>query len=75
MSIKLFGSEGLILFSLTRAVSYMLSGNFSIYSEQKIIPSKIKDELIKQRDNKLIYFTKQYAPDQQVIWINIIIRL
>ena len=51
LSIELFGSEGLLLFALACAVSYVLSGNFSIYSEHKAISSKIKDELINQRDN------------------------
>ena len=51
LSIELFGSEGLMLFALACAVSYVLSGNFSIYSEHKLILPKIKDELTNQKDS------------------------
>jgi len=51
LSIELFGSEGLMLFALACAVSYVLSGNFSIYSEHKLILPKIKDELTNQKNS------------------------
>ena len=46
LSVELFGAGGLPLFALTCAVSYMMSGNFGLYSSQKIMYSKIKDEII-----------------------------
>ena len=51
LSIELFGSEGLMLFALACAVSYVLSGSFSIYSEHKLILPKIKDELTNQKNS------------------------
>ncbi len=44
LSVELFGAEGLPLFAVACAVSYMLSGNFGLYSSQKIMHSKIKNE-------------------------------
>lgn len=41
LSIELFGSEGLILFTLACAVSYTLSGYYGLYSSQKIVYSKL----------------------------------
>lgn len=49
LSVELFGSQGLIYFALICAVSFMLSGNYSLYSEQKIIYSKVKAEYIDAR--------------------------
>ena len=40
LSIELFGSAGLIFFAIALAVSYMLSGYYSLYSGQKIMYSK-----------------------------------
>ncbi len=42
LSIELFGVHGLLFFALSCAVSYGLSGNYSLYSTQKIVYSKIK---------------------------------
>ena len=45
----LFGGEGLPLFALACAVSYMLSGYFGLYSEQKILYSKFRAEFIDRK--------------------------
>ena len=42
LSIELFGAEGLIYFSAASAVSYFFSGNFSLYSSQKMVFSKLR---------------------------------
>ena len=42
LSIELFGAHGILLFTIGCAVSYMLSGYYSLYNEQKIIYSKFK---------------------------------
>lgn len=51
---ELFGSEGISFYVLACAVSYMLSGYRGLYSEQKILYSKIKTKYINKRigDNK-----------------------
>lgn len=49
LSVELFGAEGIIYFLLSCAISYMLSGNSSLYHDQKIIYSKLTYEII---DNK-----------------------
>jgi len=46
LSIEMFGIGGLPFFAVASGVSYMLSGYFSIYSSQKILYSKIRDEFI-----------------------------
>lgn len=46
LSVELFGSEGLILFAIACAVSYMLSGYIGLYNEQTIVYSKTKTQYI-----------------------------
>ena len=46
LSYELFGGESLSLYALCCGVSYMLSGYYSLYSEQKIVYSKYKTEWI-----------------------------
>lgn len=46
LSIELFGAEALPLFSAAAAVSYMLSGYSGLYSEQRILHSKLRAESI-----------------------------
>lgn len=41
LSIELFGSEGIVFYGIVCAVSYMLSGYFSLYSSQKFLYSKL----------------------------------
>lgn len=49
LSYELFGGEGLPLFALCIAVSYMLSGYRGLYSEQKIMYSKYSAEFVGRR--------------------------
>ncbi len=46
LSIEIFGTDGLILFAVASAVSYILSGCFGLYKSQKIVYSKTDDTLI-----------------------------
>ena len=48
LSVEIFGAEGLPFFALACAISFMMSGRFSLYNSQKIIYSKIADELIEK---------------------------
>ncbi len=49
LSYELFGGEGVVLYSLCCAVSYMLSGYSGLYSEQKIVYSKLRAEWIDKK--------------------------
>ncbi len=46
LGVELFGSEGLLFFALACALSYLLSGKFSLYSSQKIVYSKLEPRFI-----------------------------
>lgn len=46
LAIELFGGEGLPFFALACAVSYLLSGKFSLYSSQKLMFSKLEPRRI-----------------------------
>ncbi len=46
LSIELFGGKGIIYYTLVCAISYMLSGYYGLYSEQKIMYSKLKPVFI-----------------------------
>lgn len=46
LAYELFGGEGVALFAVVIAVSYMLSGYWSLYHSQKIMYSKTKAEFI-----------------------------
>lgn len=46
LSMELFGGEGMLFFAITCAVSYMMSGTYSLYSSQKIMYSKLEPEFI-----------------------------
>lgn len=50
LSIELFGGKGLLFFAVASAVSYNLSGYEGVFSEQKILYSKMKPKFI----NKII---------------------
>ena len=41
LALEVFGAEGILIYALACAVSFMMSGNFSIYKSQKIEGSKI----------------------------------
>ena len=49
LAFELFGGEGLPLYALCCGVSYMLSGYYGLYSEQKIIYSKFSPERIDKK--------------------------
>ena len=46
MGVELFGAQGLIYYAAACTVSFALSGNFSLYSSQKILYSKLRAEYI-----------------------------
>lgn len=46
LSLELFGAQGLMLFCLACAISYVLSGYYSLYSSQKIVYSKLSPTYI-----------------------------
>lgn len=50
LSYELFGGEGLLLYALCCAVSYMFSGYSGLYHAQKIMYSKLKPEFIGNLD-------------------------
>lgn len=46
LAVEVFGAEGLLIYAVACAVSFMMSGNFSLYKSQKIMFSKTADEKI-----------------------------
>ena len=48
LSVEVFGTSGLLLFAVSCAISYMLSGPFGLYTSQKIVYSKANNEYIEQ---------------------------
>ena len=48
LAIELFGGEGLMFFALACALSFLLSGNYSLYSSQKLVFSKVERKVIDQ---------------------------
>ena len=46
LSVELFGSEGIVLFGIACAVSYTLSGYYSLYNSQKIVYSKLSPKYV-----------------------------
>ncbi|MBQ8851252.1 MAG: chloride channel protein, partial [Oscillibacter sp.] len=49
LSYELFGGEGVALYALACGISYMLSGYYGLYSEQKIVYSKFKTEWVDRK--------------------------
>ena len=45
LAVELFGAEGLLYYALSIFVAFVLSGYFSLYTGQKIVFSKIKEEI------------------------------
>ncbi len=45
LSIELFGYEGMLFFALACSLSYLLSGQFSLYASQNIVYSKLEARL------------------------------
>lgn len=52
LAYELFGGEGLLLFALGCAVSYMFSGYSGLYSAQKIMYSKLRPEFIARQSGE-----------------------
>lgn len=48
LALEVFGAEGILIYAVACAVSFMMSGNFSIYKSQKIVFSKTTNELNKE---------------------------
>ncbi len=46
LGVELFGAGNIQFFAVTAAISYMLSANFGLYEEQKIVYSKFRPEFI-----------------------------
>lgn len=46
LSVELFGGGGILFFALACALSYLVSGKFSLYSSQKIVYSKLEPRFI-----------------------------
>ncbi len=46
LSVELFGSSNILLFAIACAISYVLSGYYSLYRSQKIVYSKLRPEYI-----------------------------
>lgn len=49
LGVELFGGEGMVYFALVCGVSYMLSGYYSLYGEQRILYSKFHPRFIDRR--------------------------
>ena len=49
LAYELFGGDSLALFALPVTVAYMLSGYYGLYSEQKIIYSKLRPQFIDRK--------------------------
>lgn len=51
LCIEMFGAEGMIFFALSAVISFLLSGYTSLYTGQKIIFSKLREEIIDRSAN------------------------
>ena len=49
LAVELFGTINLPLFVISIAVSYVLSGYFGLYNSQRIVFSKIKQEIVDRK--------------------------
>lgn len=49
LAFELFGGKGLPLFALVISIAYMLSGYYGLYSEQKILYSKMRPQFIDRK--------------------------
>ncbi len=48
LALEVFGGKGLLIFAVAVAVSYVISGRFSLYKSQKISYSKIENKFLDQ---------------------------
>lgn len=44
LAVELFGGQSLVLFALTCALGYLMSGYYTLYAQQKIVYSKLGEE-------------------------------
>ena len=58
LAIELFGGEGLLFFALACALSFLLSGRFSLYSSQTLVYSKLEATL----DERYRQTLKEHQP-------------
>lgn len=49
IALELFGAEGMAYYAVAVAVSFTLSGYYSLYSSQKFVYSKVKTEFVNQK--------------------------
>ena len=49
ISFEMFGFEGMLYYAIAVSISYMLSGYYSLYHDQKIMYSKVKTEFINRK--------------------------
>ncbi len=49
LAYELFGGQSLGLFALVISIAYMLSGYYGLYSEQKILYSKMRPQFIDRK--------------------------
>ena len=49
LAFELFGGAGMPLYALCCGVSYMLSGYYGLYSEQKIVYSKFRTRWVNRK--------------------------
>ena len=49
LAMEIFGGVSMPMFAVCCAVSYMLSGYYSLYSEQKIVYGKLRPEFINRK--------------------------
>ncbi|MDE6312411.1 MAG: chloride channel protein [Lachnospiraceae bacterium] len=55
LSVELFGSTDILLFAIACAVSYTLSGNYSLYSSQRFLYSKKSPGYLIQKHHKSVW--------------------
>jgi len=48
LALEVFGADGILIYAVACAVSFMMSGNFSIYKSQKFVFSKTANEKIEE---------------------------
>ncbi len=63
LSLELFGAEGILLFTIGCSVSYMLSGYYSLYNEQKIIYSKLRPHYVNLYTNQEVKTASSGHPE------------
>ena len=54
LALEVFGSDNILVFALTSAICYLMSGNCSLYKSQKIIFSKLSPDFSDEDSNKKV---------------------